>query len=161
MRQQYKYEFSKGSSLVYELIPIFPRLIQVVNESHIGKWRSYYEFMMKVEGRKNHGVRIMHTPRTLLHVFYLLGCAKESLKFNPKHSIAMNLLSSGTISPSSRLIINYICSVPIPVAKPSLYSVFIFPCHFGSIKFLTLCIYQINCMQSIYWSWHGDFSEYK
>jgi hypothetical protein len=86
MRQQYKYEFSKGSSLVYELIPIFPRLIQVVNESRIGKWKSYYEFMMKAEGRKNHGVRIMHTPRTLLHVFYTAGMCQGKLEVRSKTS---------------------------------------------------------------------------
>jgi hypothetical protein len=101
---------------------------------------------MKAEGRKNRGVRIMHALRTLSHVFYTWGCAMENLQFDSKHPVAMNLLSSGTISPSSRLVINFRCSTPISVVKPSLHYVCNFPCHFRSIKILSLCICLSMCI---------------
>jgi len=92
---------------------------------------------------------------------YTQGCAMENLQFNSKHPIIMNLLSSSTNSPSSWLVINFRCSTPISFMKPSLHSVCNFPCHFRSIKILSLCICQIDHAQSTYSLRHGHFPEYK
>jgi hypothetical protein len=73
-----------------------PRLSQVVN-GRISKYSSYYQFIMKAKGMKNHGVRIMHAHQTLSHVSYTQGFSMENLQLDSKHLIAMNSLSSSMI----------------------------------------------------------------
>jgi hypothetical protein len=101
MRKWYGYIFSKESSPVKKLVSTCPRSSQVVNGSHISKCKNYYQFIMKVEGMKNHGVRIMHALQTLSHVFYMWGRPIENMQFDSKHLVAMNSHFSVTTPPST------------------------------------------------------------
>jgi hypothetical protein len=162
MRKWYGYVFSKESSPVKKSVSTCPRSSQVVNGSRIGKCNNYYQFIMKAEGMKNHGVRIMHALQTLSPVFYMWGCAMENLQFDSKHPVAMNSLFSGTIPPSSRLVINFRCSdthfsretrsalclqfpLPVQVDQNSL------PVHLSDTP----------RAQNTYWSCHGDLPKHK
>jgi hypothetical protein len=99
----------------------------VVNESHIGKYNSYYQFIMKAKGMKNCGVRITYDQQASLPVSYTWGFSMESLQLDSKHLVAMNSLSSSMIYFSSQLIINLGCSAPFPVVEPGPNSVRKFP----------------------------------
>jgi hypothetical protein len=114
----YGYVFSKESSPVKKPVSTCPRSSQVVNGSHIGKYNNYYQFIMKAEGMKNRGVRIMHAQQTLSPVSYTRGFSMENLQLDSKHLVAMNSLSSSMIPSSSRLVINLGCSTLFPVVEP-------------------------------------------
>jgi hypothetical protein len=161
MRKWYGYVFSKESSPVKKSVSTCPRSSQVVNGSCIGKCNNYYQFIMKAEGMKNRGVRIMHALQTLSPVFYMWGCAMENLQFDSKHPVAMNSLFSWHDSSFSRLVINSRCSTPISVVKPGPHSVCNFPCQFRLIKVPSLCICRIHRVQNTYWSCHGDLPKHK
>jgi hypothetical protein len=106
----------------------------VVNRGHISKYNSYYQFIMKAEGMKNHGVRIMHAQQTLSPVSYTRGFSMENLQLDLKHLVAMNSLSSSMISSLVRFIINLRCSTFSPVIEPGLNSICNFPCQSSCSK---------------------------
>jgi hypothetical protein len=62
-----------------KLVSTCPRSSQLVNGSHVGKCCNYYQFIMKAEGMKNHGVRIMYALKTLSHVLCTQGGVMEDL----------------------------------------------------------------------------------
>jgi hypothetical protein len=112
-------------------------------------------------GNKNRGVRIMHALQTLSHVFYTRGCAIENIQFDSKHLVAMNSHFYGMIPPSSRIVINFRCSVPISVVKLGSHSVCNSPCQSRLIKIPSLCICRIHRAHNTYCSHHGNLTNHK
>jgi hypothetical protein len=105
------------SRVLSKLVSMCPRLSQVVNGGHVGRCFNYYQFIMKVEGMKNHGICITYALQPLSPVPYMQGCVMENMQFNSKHLIAMNLVFFGTILPFSQCVINPRGSTPIFFAK--------------------------------------------
>jgi hypothetical protein len=136
----YGYVFSKRVEPHWETSFYVPRSSQVVNGNRISKYNSYYQFIMKAEGMKNHGVRIMHAQQTLSPVSYTWGFSMENLQLDLEHLVAMNSLSFSMISSLVEFIINLGCSTLSPVAEPGLNSVYIFPCQSSLFKVSPLCI---------------------
>ena len=105
-----------------------PRSSQVVNKGDVGKCHGYYQFIMKAEGMKNCGIRIMHSQQTLSPVSYTRGFAIENLQLDLEHLITMNSLSSNMFSSPVQFFINPRCSPFSPVIEQGLSSICNFPC---------------------------------
>jgi hypothetical protein len=149
------------SRVLSKLVSTCPRSSQVVNGGHIGRCCNYYQFIMKAEGMKNHGVRITYALQPLSPVPYTQGCVMENLQFDSKHLVTMNSVFFGTILPSARSVINPRGSTPILFTKSDSGSVCKFSRRPRSIEFSILGIRPIYCAQDRYRSCHGDLSEHE
>jgi hypothetical protein len=116
---------------------------------------------MKVEGRKNHGVRIMHALQTLSPVFYTQGMChgKPTIRFKTSRRHEFTVLWH---------------DLPF---FPTCYKFQMLDAHFSRETKSALCLQfplplqvdqnflpmnlWIYRVQSTYWSHHGDFPEYK
>jgi hypothetical protein len=122
---------------------------------------NYYQLIMKAEGMKNHGVRIMYALQPLSPVPYMRGCAMENLQFDSKHPVTMNSLFLGMIPPSARFVINPRAPAPMLFAKSDSGSVCKFSRRPRSIEFSILGIRWSHRAQDKHWSCHGDLSKHK
>jgi hypothetical protein len=136
----YEYVFSNRVVSHWETSFYVPRSSQVVNGNHIRKYSNYYQFIMKAEGMKNHGIRIMHAQQTLSPVSYTWGFSMKNLQLDLEHLLTMNSLSFSMISSLVEFIINLRCSTLSPVAKPGSNSVYIFPFQSSLFKVSPLCV---------------------
>jgi hypothetical protein len=151
MRKWYRYVFSKESSPVKKPVSTCHRSSQVVNASRIKNYNNYYQFIMKVEGMKNHEHSYHSFPTSLItYIIHARVFSMENLQLYSKHLIAMNSLSSNMIPSSSRLIINLGCSTLISIMKlgTTLYFKFPLPVHFDqNPPPLPPCIFRIHHTQ--------------
>jgi hypothetical protein len=147
MWKWYRYVIPRELDHIKNGVVMHPGSSQVVNRSHVGKFSSHYQLIMKVGRMKNHSVHIMYDLQPLSPVLYTQGCSMENLQFNSKHPATMNSMFLGTIPLPTRSIINSRCYAPILFAKSYSCYVYKFSCKPRSITFFALGIRRIHRVQ--------------